>query len=159
MTDTLSTSARKVQEVLSRHGFPFRVRELPASTRTAREAADAVGCRVEQIANSLIFRGTQTNAPILVIASGINRVNESKLADLVGEPVAKADAEFVRAHTGFSIGGVPPVGHTNPIKTWLDEDLLQWDVIWAAAGTPHAVFELRSDDLQKLTNGEIGRIE
>jgi len=159
MTDTLSTSARKVQEILSRQGFTFRVRELPASTRTAREAADAVGCRVEQIAKSLIFRGTRTDAPILVIASGINRVNESKLADLVGEPVAKADAEFVRAHTGFSIGGVPPVGHTNPIKTWLDEDLLQWDVIWAAAGTPHAVFELRPEDLQKMTNGEVGRIK
>lgn len=159
MTDNLSSSAQKVQEVLSRQGFPFRVRELPASTRTAREAADAVGCRVEQIAKSLIFRGTQTDAPILVIASGINRVNESKLADLVGEPVAKADAEFVRAHTGFSIGGVPPIGHTNPIKTWLDEDLLQWDVIWAAAGTPNAVFELRPEDLQKLTNGEIAQIK
>ena len=159
MTDNLSSSAQKVQEVLSRQGFTFSVRELPASTRTAREAADAVGCRVEQIAKSLIFRGTRTDAPILVIASGINRVNESKLADLVGEPVAKADAEFVRAHTGFSIGGVPPVGHTNPIKTWLDEDLLQWDVIWAAAGTPHAVFELRPEDLQKLTHGEIGRIK
>ena len=159
MTDTLCTSARKVQEVLSRQGFPFRVRELPASTRTAREAAIAVGCRVEQIAKSLIFRGTRTDAPILVIASGINRVNESKLADLVGEPVAKPDAEFVRAHTGFSIGGVPPVGHTNPIKTWLDEDLLQWDVIWAAAGTPNAVFELRPDDLQKLTNGKIAEIK
>ena len=159
MMDTLSTSARKVQEVLSRQGFSFRVRELPASTRTAHEAAVAVGCRVEQIAKSLIFRGTQTDTPILVIASGINRVNESKLADLVGEPVAKPDAEFVRAHTGFSIGGVPPVGHTNPIKTWLDEDLLQWDVIWAAAGTPNAVFELRSDDLQKLTHGEIAQIK
>ena len=159
MTDNLSSSAQKVQEVLSRQGFSFRIRELPASTRTAREAADAVGCRVEQIAKSLIFRGTRTDAPILVIASGINRVNESKLADLVGEPVAKADAEFVRAHTGFSIGGVPPVGRTNPIKTWLDEDLLQWDVIWAAAGTPHAVFELRPEDLQKLTHGEIGRIK
>jgi len=159
MTDTLSSSAQKVQEALSRQGFSFCVRELPASTRTAREAAVAVGCRVEQIAKSLIFRGTQTDAPILVIASGINRVNESRLADLVGEPVAKPDAEFVRAHTGFSIGGVPPVGHTNPIKTWLDEDLLQWDVIWAAAGTPHAVFELRSDGLQKLTHGEIGRIK
>lgn len=159
MTDNLSSSAQKVQEVLSRQGFTFRVRELPASTRTAREAADAVGCRVEQIAKSLIFRGTQTDAPILVIASGINRVNESKLADLVGEPVAKADAEFVRAHTGFSIGGVPPIGHTNPIKTWLDEDLLQWDVIWAAAGTPNAVFELRPEDLQKLTNGKIAEIK
>ena len=159
MTDTLSSSAQKVQEALSRQGFSFCVRELPASTRTAREAAVAVGCRVEQIAKSLIFRGTQTDAPILVIASGINRVNESRLADLVGEPVAKPDAEFVRAHTGFSIGGVPPVGHTNPIKTWLDEDLLQWDVIWAAAGTPNAVFELRSDDLQKLTHGEIAQIK
>jgi len=159
MTDTLSSSAQKVQEVLSRQGFPFRVRELPASTRTAREAAVAVGCRVEQIAKSLIFRGTRTDAPILVIASGINRVNESKLADLVGEPVAKPDAEFVRAHTGFSIGGVPPVGHTNPIKTWLDEDLFQWNVIWAAAGTPNAVFELRPDDLQKLTNGKIAEIK
>ncbi len=155
MTHTLSASAKKVQEALNAQGFSFRVTELPASTRTAREAAEAVGCRVEQIAKSLVFKGKQTGKPYLVIACGINRVNEKKFGRQVGEPIVKPDADFVREQTGFSIGGVPPVGHVTPIQTWIDEDLLEFDVIWAAAGTPNAVFELRAQDLQKLTKGEI----
>jgi prolyl-tRNA editing enzyme YbaK/EbsC (Cys-tRNA(Pro) deacylase) len=155
MTNELSSSAKKVQDALSGQGFSFRVAELPASTRTAREAADAVGCRVEQIAKSLVFKGKQTGEPYLVIASGINRVDEKKFGKRVGEPIVKPDADYVRERTGFSIGGVPPVGHVKPIRTWIDEDLLTYDVIWAAAGTPNAVFELRSQDLQKLTNGEV----
>ena len=155
MPDKLSSSAKKVQGALHAQGFAFRVTELPASTRTAGEAAEAVGCRVEQIAKSLVFKGKQTGEPYLVIASGINRVDEKKLSRRVNEPIVKPDADFVREETGFSIGGVPPIGHLKPIKTWIDEDLLKYDVIWAAAGTPNAVFELRAEDLQKLTRGEV----
>ncbi len=158
MADELSPSARRVQEALKEQGFAFRVVELPSSTRTAREAAEAVGCAVGQIAKSLVFRGQRTGEPLLVIASGANRVDEARLAELAGGPVAKADADFVRQHTGFSIGGVPPVAHVKPIRTWIDEDLLQYETIWAAAGTPRAVFELKPTDLQKMTGGEVARI-
>ena len=158
MGDRLSSSARKVQEALQEQGFAFRVVELPASTRTVREAAEAVGCTVGQIAKSLVFRGQRTGAPLLVIASGDNRVSEARLAELAGEPVSMADADFVRQHTGFSIGGVPPVAHIAPIRTWVDEDLLQYETIWAAAGTPHAVFELDPTDLGRMTGGEVAKI-
>ncbi len=158
MVDELSSSARKVQETLEGQGFPFRVVELPASTRTAREAAEAIGCQAGQIAKSLVFKGKHSGKPLLVIASGTNRVDETKLAELAGEPIGKADADFVRQRTGFSIGGVPPVGHAEPLQTWIDEDLLHYEAIWAAAGTPHAVFELKPTDLPEMTGGEIAAI-
>jgi prolyl-tRNA editing enzyme YbaK/EbsC (Cys-tRNA(Pro) deacylase) len=128
---------------------------MPQTTRTAAEAAAAIGCTVAQIAKSLVFRGMRTNTPLLVIASGTNRVDEGKLAALVGEPIAKADAAFARKHTGFAIGGVPPVGHPAPLQTFLDEDLQQYGEIWAAAGTPHAVFRLTPNDLLALTSGKV----
>jgi len=130
------------------------VLELPSSTRTAEEAASAVGCKVEQIAKSLVFQGKRTGKPIMVIASGGHRVNEKKLRDLVSEPVRKGDADFVRLHTGFAIGGVPPVGHANPIEIYIDEALLGHDQIWAAAGTPHAVFKLTPSELARMTGGK-----
>jgi prolyl-tRNA editing enzyme YbaK/EbsC (Cys-tRNA(Pro) deacylase) len=136
-------------------GLPCRVVELPASTRSAQEAAQAVGCTVGQITKSLVFRGAQTSKPVLVLASGANRVNEARLAELIGEPAAKADAAFVRTHTGFSIGGVPPVGHPAPLETYIDADLLQYAEIWAAAGTPNAVFALAPADLQTMTGGQV----
>jgi len=154
----MSSSARKVQQALEAQGFSFHVTELPASTRTAREAAEAIGCRLGQIAKSLVFQGMSSGEPILVIASGSNRVNEIKLSELVGEPVEKAGADFVRQRTGFSIGGVPPVGHAEPIRTWIDEDLLAYEAIWAAAGTPHAVFELAPADLARMTAGILAAI-
>ena len=129
--------------------------ELPASTRSAVEAAQAIGCRVEQIAKSLIFRSSQSGRPVLVIASGPNRVNEKKIGELLGEPIGKADADFVRQRTGFVIGGVPPVGHVEPLDTFIDEDLLKLDEIWAAAGTPNAVFCLKPADLVKITSGRV----
>jgi prolyl-tRNA editing enzyme YbaK/EbsC (Cys-tRNA(Pro) deacylase) len=110
---------------------------------------------VQNIAKSLVFRGKQTDSPILVIASGKNRVDEAKLSRLAGEPVEKADADFVRRHTGFPIGGVPPIGHIENLETFIDEDLFQYEVIWAAAGTPHAVFELKPGDLLKMANGKV----
>jgi prolyl-tRNA editing enzyme YbaK/EbsC (Cys-tRNA(Pro) deacylase) len=154
MANDLSNSARKVQEALNARGFSSQVVELPDSTRTAKEAAQAIGCGVEQIVKSLIFKGKQSNKPILVVASGTNRVNEKRLTQLAGEPITKADADFVRQHTGFAVGGVPPLGHLEPIKTFIDEDLLLYDEIWAAAGTPFAVFKLTPSDLQKMTEGK-----
>lgn len=155
MSETLSTSAQKVQNLLKEGGFPSRVVELPDSTRTAVEAANAIGCVVAQIVKSLIFRGKQSDTGILVVASGINRVDEKRLRELAGETIEKANADFVRQRTGFAIGGVPPLGHSEPLKTFIDEDLLQYDEIWAAAGTPHAVFQLTPKDLQAMTGGQV----
>jgi prolyl-tRNA editing enzyme YbaK/EbsC (Cys-tRNA(Pro) deacylase) len=129
--------------------------ELQTSTRTSAEAAQAVGCRVEQIAKSIIFRRKQTDKPILVIASGPNRVNEKRIEELISEPLGKADADYVRKHTGFVIGGVPPIGHLEKLDVFIDEDLLQYEEIWAAAGTPNAVFKLTPSDLIKMTDGRI----
>lgn len=154
----LSASARKVQDALNNFGMRLQVVELPASTRSAVEAAQAIGCRVNQIAKSLIFRGSHTGRPVLVIASGANRVNEKALGEALGEPLGKADADFVRQRTGFAIGGVPPVGHAEPPVTFIDEDLLKLEDIWAAAGTPNAVFRLSPADLVKITNGRVIKI-
>jgi prolyl-tRNA editing enzyme YbaK/EbsC (Cys-tRNA(Pro) deacylase) len=154
MSIQLSASARKVQEALRSMGLPCEVVELPDSTRTAAEAASAVGCKVEQIAKSLVFQGKASGKPIMVIASGGHRVNEKKLRDLVSEPVKKANADFVRVQTGFAIGGIPPVAHANPIEIYVDEDLLNHDFVWAAAGTPHAVFKLDPSELLRMTGGK-----
>jgi prolyl-tRNA editing enzyme YbaK/EbsC (Cys-tRNA(Pro) deacylase) len=151
----LSPSAQKVQDALLEAGFSNMVMELPATTRSAAEAATAIGCEVDQIAKSLIFRMQQSERPLLVIASGSNRVNEKQISRLINEPIGKADADFVRQWTGFAIGGVPPLGHANPIKTLIDQDLQQHDQIWAAAGTPFAVFRLTPTELIEMTQGQI----
>ena len=156
---TLKAAAARVQAALSAAGLEAEVREFPASTRTAEEAAAAIGCAVAQIAKSLIFRGATSGRSVLVVASGANRVAEGKVAALIGEPLEKADAAFVRAMTGYAIGGVPPVGHEVPPVTVIDEELLQLDEIWAAAGTPNAVFALTPTDLAKLTGGLVGDIK
>lgn len=155
ISQTLSASAQRVQDALNAHGVACQVVELPDSTRSAREAAEAIGCRVEQIVKSLIFKGKQTNMPILALASGTNRVNEKRLKALIGEQIKKADADFVREKTGFAIGGVAPVGHVEPITAYIDEDLLRYEEIWAAAGTPHAVFKLTPEDLLKIVRGQV----
>jgi len=155
----LSASARRVQDTLGRLGLVLQVIELPDSTRTAVDAAQAIGCTVAQIAKSLIFQTAETDSPVLVITSGANRVNEKTIAALMGEKIEKADADFVRQSTGFVIGGVPPVGHIKDVKTFIDEDLLQYDEIWAAAGTPHAVFSLTPDDLVRATGGIVISIQ
>jgi prolyl-tRNA editing enzyme YbaK/EbsC (Cys-tRNA(Pro) deacylase) len=156
MSDQLSSSAQKVQDALTALGFgTWQVVELPDSTRTAAEAAAAIGCTVAQIAKSLVFKGRTSGNPILVIASGVNRVNTKRIAALVGEAIDKPDADYVREKTGFVIGGVPPVGHSTPLTTFVDEDLRQFDEIWAAAGTPRAVFKLTPDDLEKMTAGRV----
>ncbi|PIE33131.1 hypothetical protein CSA56_13180 [candidate division KSB3 bacterium] len=155
MSTTLSASAQKIQEALRAFDVSCQVVELPDSTRSAQEAAQAVGCQVEQIVKSLIFKGKQSQKPILVLASGANRVNEKALKEFANEPIKKADANFVREKTGFAIGGVPPLGHAEKLETYLDEDLLQYEEIWAAAGTPHAVFKLTPHDLQTITDGQV----
>ena len=155
---SISPSALKVQQALEALGFNLQVVELPASTRTAVEAAQAVGCQVGQIVKSLIFKAKHSERPVLVVASGSNRVNEKNIEALIGEPLGKADADFVRQRTGFVIGGVPPVGHTEPLQTFVDEDLLQYAEIWAAAGTPNAVFRLSPADLVKMTAGRVVKI-
>ena len=155
MTQQRISSAQRFQRTMQTLGFSIEVVELSDSTRTAKEAAQAIGTRVEQIVKSLIFKGQHTDKPILVVASGTNRVNEKRLSELVGEPIGKADADFVRQHTGFAVGGVPPTGHIQPIATYIDEDLLRYEEIWAAAGTPHAVFRLTPADLQKMTAGSV----
>ena len=155
MAKVLSAAAQRVQDALKALGVTSQVVELPESTRSAAEAAQAIGCRVEQIVKSLVFRGQSTNGPILAIVSGANRVDEEKLAMLVAEPVAKADAEYVRQRTGYAIGGVPPVGHVESLVCVVDEDLLQYEQIWAAAGTPRAVFRLTPADLQRITDGRV----
>lgn len=156
MTAPLSPSAQKVQDALISLGFSAcQVIELSDSSRTSAEAAAAIGCTVAQIAKSLIFKGARTGSPVLVIASGTNRVNTQKLAEQLGEPVEKPDADYVREKTGFVIGGVPPVGHTAPLRTFIDQDLRQYTDIWAAAGTPRAVFRLTPADLERMTGGQV----
>jgi Cys-tRNA(Pro) deacylase len=128
---------------------------MQETTRSAMDAAQAVGCQVEQIVKSLIFKGKQTHKPILVLAGGANRVNVKSLGKLVSEPIKMADADFVREKTGFVIGGVPPLGHLHPLETFIDEDLIKYEEVWAAAGTPNALFKLASEDLQRITNGQV----
>ncbi len=155
---SLSSSALKVQQALDAIGMHLEVVELPASTRTSLEAAQAVGCQVGQIAKSIVFQALTSQRPVLVIASGPNRVNEKSIAELIGEDIGKAEADFVRQRTGYVIGGVPPVGHTERLETFIDHDLLQYPEIWAAAGTPHAVFRLSPDQLLRMTCGLVIKV-
>jgi prolyl-tRNA editing enzyme YbaK/EbsC (Cys-tRNA(Pro) deacylase) len=155
MPNPLSPSPQKVQDALKALGFANQVVELQVTTRTSADAAHAVGCQVEQIAKSIVFRGKQTDKPILVIASGPNRVNEKKIEGYISEPLGKADADYVRKHAGFVIGGVPPIGHLEKPEIFVDEDLLKYEEIWAAAGSPNAVFKLAPSELIKMTGGRV----
>ncbi len=156
---TLSPSAQKIQNLLTELGYAYTVVEHAESTRTAQEAADRAGCQLAQIVKSLIFRGKASNKPILVLTSGANRVDEKRISSYAGEPIARADADFVRAVTGFAIGGVPPIGHLQSMETYIDEDFLAFPVIWAAAGTPNAIFELKTEDLSKMTDGKVVQVK
>ena len=158
MARSLSSSSQKVQDILDTYEVTFEVVELPSSTRTAREAAESIGCDVSSIAKSLMFIGKQTSKAVMVIASGKNRVDEYLLTEAVGEEISLADAKQVREVTGFAIGGVPPVGFTNPIPVYIDADLMECEEIWAAAGTPFSVFRLEPEDLKLLTDGKTIKI-
>jgi prolyl-tRNA editing enzyme YbaK/EbsC (Cys-tRNA(Pro) deacylase) len=155
----LSPSAQRIQDILNVLGSDFKVIEFAGSTRTAQEAADRVGCQLGQIVKSMIFKGLASNKGILVLTSGINRVDEKKISHYAGETIARADPDFVRMSTGFAIGGVPPIGHAHPMETFIDEDLGKFTKVWAAAGTPNAVFELLSSDLVRITHGKIVRVK
>ena len=155
----LSSSAQKIQDLLLSLGYPYSVVEHAESTRTAQEAADRAGCELGQIVKSLIFRGKTSGKSILVLTSGANRVDEKLISGYAGETISRADADFVRAVTGYAIGGVPPIGHTEKMETYLDADFLSHQTIWAAAGTPNAIFELRTEDLQKMTGGKIAQVK
>jgi prolyl-tRNA editing enzyme YbaK/EbsC (Cys-tRNA(Pro) deacylase) len=159
MNTSLSPSAQKIQDLLNSLGYSYSVIEHAESTRTAEEAAQRAGCELGQIVKSLIFRGKTSGKPILVLTSGANRVDEKRISEYAGEPIGRADPDFVRSVTGFAIGGIPPLGHVQTMETWLDEDFLQYSHIWAAAGTPKAIFELKTEDLQKVTNGKVVKVK
>ena len=154
MKPATNPTALRVQAAL---GPKFQVLEFEASTRAAADAAVAVGCSVGQIAKSIIFKAA-TGQPVLVVASGDNRVSTTKVTAALGEKIGRADADFVRARTGFAIGGVPPVAHAEPVTTLIDQDLARFEQIWAAAGTPNAVFALTYSDLVALTSGTVADI-
>ena len=154
----LSPSAQRVQDELRRLGFANTVFELAIPVRTAADAAREAGCEVGQIVKSLIFRAANTGRGVLVLTSGSNRVDEAKLASLLGEPIGRADPAFVRDHTGFAIGGVPPIGHAGPMVTFIDEDLLQRTELWAAAGHPNSLFRLVPDELVRMSGGQVARV-
>jgi prolyl-tRNA editing enzyme YbaK/EbsC (Cys-tRNA(Pro) deacylase) len=156
---SLSPSAKKIQDTLKTLGFNNEVVESTVSSRTAAEAAERVGCGVGQIVKSLIFKGSESGKAILVLTSGANRVDEKLISSYSGEKIQRADPEFVRAVTGFAIGGVPPIGHPNPLDTYIDNDLMEYQEIWAAAGTPNALFKLSPDDLQTMTRGRVIKVK
>jgi len=147
------TSAERVRQALAGLGHAPDIKEFSETTRTSVEAAAAIGCTVAQIAKSLVFRAAGSNRAVLVIASGVNQVDEKLVAAALGDRIAKADATFVRDKTGFAIGGVAPVGHTEKPVTFIDEDLLGHAEIWAAAGTPNSVFRLTPQALIAMTGG------
>ena len=159
MSTSLSPTAKKFQDLLQSLGYNYSVIEHSDSTRTAQEAADRAGCELGQIVKSLIFKGKESGKPILVLTSGANRVDEKRISEYAGESIGRADADFVRTVTGFAIGGVPPIGHAQKMETYVDEDFLQYETIWSAAGTPNAIFELKTLDLQKMTDGRVARVK
>jgi prolyl-tRNA editing enzyme YbaK/EbsC (Cys-tRNA(Pro) deacylase) len=153
----LSPAAQRVQAALDAHGLACEVVEHAVTARTSAEAATALGCTVAEIAKSLVFRRGGDGA-VLVIASGANRVDERKVAALVGEPIGKADAAFVREHTGYAIGGVPPLAHAHPSTTLVDADLLRFARVHAAGGMPNATFAIRPADLVAACGGRVADV-
>lgn len=153
----LSKNSQKVQDHLNQFGLKLEVVELEQSTRTAQDAADAIGCQVGQIVKSLIFRSGEK--PLLFLVSGSNKLDTKKVSSALGFPLEKADADFVRRTSGYAIGGVPPVAHAEAMEVYIDGDLLGYETVWAAAGTPHAVFSLASAELPLITKGKVMKIK
>ena len=149
----MKPSVRRVHDALIAAGVEPRIKEFPKSTRTAAEAATAIGTTVERIVKSLAFAaGDET---VVVLASGVNRVDTARLGEVVGRPIGRAHPDRVRRDTGFAIGGVPPLGHASPLRVFVDRDLLQYDEVWAAAGTPNAVFPITPDELVRVSGGTV----
>ena len=159
MAGALPEAARRVEAALRARGFANAVVEMPETTRSAADAARACGCTVAEIAKSIVFRAARSGRPVLVIASGANRVDERKVAEAIGEPIAKADAGYVRERTGFAIGGVAPVGLSEPPVILIDRDLMGLMTIWAAAGTPRAVFKLTPAELVRMTGAPVAEVK
>ncbi|MGI9426433.1 MAG: YbaK/EbsC family protein [Hyphomicrobiaceae bacterium] len=151
----LKTAAQNVQQHAATLGLEIDVVEMPASTRTAEEAAAACGCAVGQIVKSLVFQGKATSEPILLLVSGENRVNEKRARDFADEKLRRPDAAYVRNATGYAIGGIPPFGHNTVLRTLIDQDLLQYDTVWAAAGTPNSVFAVCPKALATAVSAQI----
>ena len=144
-------AALRIGQILREAGIDSQPVEFEQPTRTSADAAAAIGCTVAEIAKSVVFRGQSSGQAVVVVASGANRVSETKVAALAGEPLARADADFVRAVTGYVIGGVAPIGHARPVRLVLDEDLRRFGEVWAAAGTPHSVFPVAPEELLRVT--------
>jgi prolyl-tRNA editing enzyme YbaK/EbsC (Cys-tRNA(Pro) deacylase) len=147
-----SPSVERVRHALERAGMQAEIVELPGAARTAKAAAEFLGCELGQIANSLVFRARTSSIPVLVMSSGARRVDTDRLSALLGEPIDKADAGFVRTHTGFAIGGVAPAGHSLE-KIFIEKQLSRYAELWAAAGHPHTVFRLTYAQLLQITRG------
>lgn len=152
----MSKSVKRVRAALEAAGLAADIREMPSETRTAAQAAAAVGCHPDQIVKSIIFQGEASGEALLFLTAGGNRVDAAKAGALAGEALGRADAALVRAQTGFAIGGVAPVGHLHPIRAWFDPRLSEFDVVWAAGGTPRHVFPIAPGDLLRLTGAEPG---
>jgi prolyl-tRNA editing enzyme YbaK/EbsC (Cys-tRNA(Pro) deacylase) len=148
-----NASVERVRAALMRAGLEPEIVELPGAARTAQAAAEFLGCNVAQIANSLVFRSQPSDKAVLVMSSGAKRVDVARLSALLGEPVQKADADFVRLRTGFAIGGVAPVGHAAIDRIFIEKSLAAHRELWAAAGHPHTVFRLTYDELVRITAG------
>lgn len=147
----MSKSLKRVKAALEAGGVATEVLEMAAGTRTAEDAARAVGCEVDQIAKSIIFRGEDDGKVVLFLTAGGNRVDPDKASALAGEPLGKADADTIRAQTGFAIGGVAPVGHIAPVRAFIDHRLFDFAEVWAAAGTPRHVFRISAAEIQRLS--------
>jgi prolyl-tRNA editing enzyme YbaK/EbsC (Cys-tRNA(Pro) deacylase) len=154
---TYRGAVNRFEAWLATTDFGVSVMEFPAGTRTATDAARAVGCEVGQIVKSLVF--IAGGRPVVTLVSGANRIDERRLAAVAGEPVAKADAETARAATGYSIGGVPPFGHATEVPVYMDRDLLAYPMVWAAAGRPDSVFEIAPERLRELSHAEVADIK
>jgi prolyl-tRNA editing enzyme YbaK/EbsC (Cys-tRNA(Pro) deacylase) len=153
--DSTHPAIVRVREALQAHGLIDRIRLLTEATHTSQAAADHLGCDVAQIAKSVIFRAKGSDRAVLVIASGRHRVDEKRVAEALGEPLGKADADFVKARTGFVIGGVAPVGHIEPPVCFIDRHLCEYSQVWAAAGLPNSLFHLTPDELQRIAPGPV----
>jgi len=151
---TLPRACLLLAEAAKHAGLDVEIRLMDASTRTAEEAAAACGCEVGQIVKSLVFQGKESGKPILLLVSGANRVKENAVARAIGEKIVRPDADFVRNKTGFAIGGIPPLGHSQPLETWFDKALLQYAVVFAAAGTPNAIFAVDPEKLLAASGGK-----
>jgi prolyl-tRNA editing enzyme YbaK/EbsC (Cys-tRNA(Pro) deacylase) len=151
----LPKSADRVRKAAEALGLPIEIVEMATPTRTVAEAAVACGCAAGAIVKSLVFMGRETGRPYLLLVSGANRVDEAKAAVALGEPIMRGDARFVRTVTGYAIGGVSPIGHLRKTVPFMDADLLQYETVWAAAGTPTAVFSVDPARLRDATGAAV----